>query len=112
MIKYSYKTLNDNVTKFCGEAPVNFQQIDIQSNPNYVFKNDPSFISIQLFDVEGNSVFVNSYLECQHYVSGGWDYVQFQRHESDYHIFLIYFSFIAVMFTYIFTKNTLKKIFK
>ena len=38
MIKYSYKTLNDNVTKFCGEAPADFQQIDIQSNPNLSLK--------------------------------------------------------------------------
>ena len=26
------------------------------------------------FDSEGNTVFVNSYNECQHYVSGGWDF--------------------------------------
>ena len=61
MIKYPVKTLKDYITKFCGDAPIDFQPVDIQSNPNFVFKNDPSFNSVQLFDVEGNSVFVNSF---------------------------------------------------
>ena len=112
MIKYPVKTLKDYITKFCGDAPIDFQPVDIQSNPNFVFNNDHSFNSIQLFDVEGNSVFVNSFLECQHYVSGGWDYIPFQRHESDYHTFLFYFSLFAIVFTYIYTKSRTKKIFK
>ena len=29
-----------------------------------------NFETVQLFDVEGNKVFVNSFEECQHYVSG------------------------------------------
>jgi len=112
MIRHPLNTLKDYVTKFCGEAPVGFQQIDIKSNPNFVFKNDPTFNSVQLFDVEGNSVFVNSYLECQHYVAGGWNYIPFQRHESDYHMFLIYISLSILIATYVISKNSMKNIFK
>ena len=32
MIRHPLNTLKDYVTKFCGEAPVGFQQIDIKSN--------------------------------------------------------------------------------
>ena len=39
MINY-YKLLIDDVVNFCGEYPENFINIDISSNPDYVFKND------------------------------------------------------------------------
>lgn len=56
----------------CGDEPINFKNIDISSNPNFVFDNDPTYIAVQLFDKEENTVFVNSYIECKHYVEGGW----------------------------------------
>ena len=52
------------VTNLCGEYPVNFVKVDISSDPNYVFENDPSYSMKQLFDSEGNKVFVNSFVEC------------------------------------------------
>ena len=62
------------VTKLCGEYPEGFIKLDIANNPNYVFENDPSYSMKQLFDSEGNKVFVNSFVECEHYVSGGWGF--------------------------------------
>ena len=35
-------------------------------------KNDPNFTTLRLFDVEGNIINVNSWIECAHYVNGGW----------------------------------------
>jgi hypothetical protein len=49
------------------------QNLDvIKSDPNFVFQPDSNFQSLNLYDVEGNAVTVNSWLECAHYVSGGW----------------------------------------
>lgn len=64
---------NTNLLAFsCGDEPINFKNIDISSNPNFVFENDPTYTAVQLFDKEENTVFVNSYIECKHYVEGGW----------------------------------------
>tara|TARA_B100001109_G_C18856653_1_gene472020 strand:+ start:287 stop:625 length:339 start_codon:yes stop_codon:yes gene_type:complete len=112
MNKNHSKILKDYVKKFCGETPPDFKQVEIQNDSNFIFQNDPNFNSVQLFDVEGNSVFVNSFLECQHYVSGGWDYIPFQRHESDYHMFLLYFSLIIIFLTYAFSKSRIRKLFR
>ena len=38
----------------------------------YLFQNDPSFSTLRLFDIEGNIINVNSWIECAHYVNGGW----------------------------------------
>ena len=62
------------VTDLCGEYPDSFIKLDIANNPNYVFENDPSYSMKQLFDSEGNKVFVNSFVECEHYVAGGWGF--------------------------------------
>ena len=43
--------------------------------PNFVFENDPLFSTITLYDVDGNVINVNSWVECAHYVNGGWSSV-------------------------------------
>ena len=64
-----------NVEDICGVYPQGFIKEDISSNPNYVFENDINFDSRKLWDEFENTVFVNSFIECDHYVSGGWNYV-------------------------------------
>lgn len=56
----------------CGKSNLvpNFDEIN--NNPNYVFSNDPNFDSVRLFDINNNVVNVNSWIECAHYVNGGW----------------------------------------
>lgn len=59
------------VNDICGQEPVNY----IKANPSgsdYVFKNDPNFIEINLYDFLGNGATVNSFIECAYYVDGGW----------------------------------------
>lgn len=69
------------ISNICGNQPEGFVKIDISSDPNFIFENDPNYAAKQLFDGEGNTVFVNSYLECQHYVLGGWDYTPLKNSE-------------------------------
>lgn len=59
----------------CGNYPENYVYIDIGSNPNFVFQPDSDFSPVKLWDIEGNSVFVNSFRECEHYFDGGWNYL-------------------------------------
>ena len=58
----------------CGEYPINFTKPDISSNPNYVFVNDSAYENRVLWDELSNSVIVNSFIECDHYFTGGWYY--------------------------------------
>ena len=106
MIDY-YKLLNNDVVNFCGEYPENFIKIDISSNSDYVFENDADFDSVQLFDVEGNIVFVNSFQECQHYVTGGWNFTPNQIDESQYHSALSVFSILLTFVGYLFIRKFL-----
>ena len=105
MTNYLFKTLNNEVINFCGEYPENFIEVDILSNPDYVFENDTSFESVQLFDIEGNKVFVNSFQECQHYVSGGWNYIPNQINENQYHDAFSIFSILAIFVGYLFIRK-------
>ena len=73
------------IENICGIQPSNFVKPDISSNPNFIFKNDINYSAKQLFDSEGNTVFVNSFLECEHYVSGGWDYLPLESKEFFYY---------------------------
>ena len=47
--------------------------------------NDPSYLTVQLYDIEENTVFVNSFIECEHYVSGGWNYSPYETKEASYY---------------------------
>ncbi len=84
------------VIQICGEYPPNYKKVDIASNPNYVFVNDPNYNSVQLFDYDKNTVFVNSFIECEHYVEGGWSYLPEVRNESFYHNSLLYASMFII----------------
>lgn len=68
MIKHFIKAIQN----ICGTPPVGVTYGEIGNNPNYVFENDPSFTTLSLFDIDGNIVNVNSWIECSHYVNGGW----------------------------------------
>ena len=63
------------IEELCGNYPEDFLSVDISSNPNYIFENDPSYESVTLYDIDENVATVNSFLECEHYVSGGWKFV-------------------------------------
>jgi len=64
--------MNKKIYSICGESDqiVDFEMIG--NDPNFVFKNDPNFETIVLYDPEGNIVNLNSWLECANYVNGVW----------------------------------------
>ncbi len=65
--------MNEKILKSCGENPNKDQIItDVGNDPNFVFENDPLFETKVLYDADGNVVNVNSWVECAHYVEGGW----------------------------------------
>jgi hypothetical protein len=95
------------IVKICGKYPEDFVDIDINSNPNYIFENDVQYDTVQLFDYDTNTVFVNSFIECQHYVKGGWSFIPEERNEDYYHDVLFNISTLLI-FISIFT---FKKLF-
>ena len=98
------------VVELCGEIPQNFEKIDFSSNPNFVFENDASYQARQLFDEEGNTVFVNSFIECEHYVSGGWGFSPVLSNELFLIDFLTYVVVFLLAATY--SKNIIKRLIK
>jgi hypothetical protein len=48
--------MENDVIRICGQYPENFEKLEIASNPDFIFVNDQSFT------------------ECEHYVTGGWNF--------------------------------------
>ena len=87
-----------NIENICGTKPDTQELIEIGSDPNFVFVNDPDFQTLRLFDVEGNVINVNSWIECANYVNGGWT-LNYNNFNGDLFFFgitsgllLLYFS--------------------
>ncbi len=68
---YNHVMTNEKIIKVCGQFPKNFKK-EIISDFNHIFQIDPNFTSINLQNFRGNSVTVNSFGECLHYVEGGF----------------------------------------
>ena len=94
---------NKDVVFLCGDYPEGHITPDIGSDPNYIFKNDVSFEQVRLFDNDNNTVLVNSFVECEHYVNGTWNYYQGKDeivYLTNINIFILVFtlSFLLVNF--------------
>tara|TARA_Y100001970_G_scaffold27416_1_gene33438 strand:+ start:103 stop:411 length:309 start_codon:yes stop_codon:yes gene_type:complete len=92
-----------NIENICGTKPDTQELIEISSDPNFVFVNDPDFQTLRLFDVEGNVINVNSWIECANYVNGGWTN-SFNNFSGD--TFLIVIT-IGITFSYFISKKFL-----
>lgn len=92
------------IIRICGEYPDGFLKPDIQSDPNFVFSQDPNYISRKVWDIEGNYVFVNSFLECEHYVSGGWYFDPAKVAEDSSLLFLLIVAVSSSLFKLILNK--------
>ena len=64
--------MNVNIVQICGESSETPDFEKIANNPNFVFTPDASFDIKVLYDLDGNVINVNSWLECANYVNGGW----------------------------------------
>jgi hypothetical protein len=83
----------------CGVSDLKPNFEEIGNNPNFVFENDPSFETLKLFDIDGNIVNVNSWLECANYVNGGWtnDISDFVNGELNMLIYLCLSTFLLFL---------------
>ena len=98
------------VEELCGVYPEDFEKLDISSNPDFVFTNDPNYSTKQLFDTAGNKISVNSFVECEHYVSGGWNFTPIESSEFLLQDNLIYISLFLLVLTFL--RPKLVKVFK
>ena len=104
------------VVQICGSYPENFEPVQILSNEIYIFDNDPNYSAIKVFDIDKNSVFVNSFMECEHYVSGGWtlipdvDFIPGQETENILHYSLLVFAMVTVFVGFIYIKKYFRRI--
>ena len=64
--------MNKEIENNCGLNNTDDTLTDVGNSPDFVFNPDPLYENIILFDLEGNKIIVNSWIECAHYVSGGW----------------------------------------
>ena len=94
--RITLKRMKENLEKIkaiCGEIRENQDLSTIASDPNFIFVNDPEFNTIRLFDIDGNIINVNSWIECAHYVNGGWDINQITGFRSE----VILFGIVSVL---------------
>ena len=98
------------VEELCGVYPEDFEKLDISSNPNFVFTNDPNYPAKQLFDADSNKISVNSFVECEHYVSGGWNFTPIESSEFLLQDNLIYISLFLLVLTFL--RPKLIRVFK
>ena len=98
------------VEELCGVYPEDFEKLDISSDPNFVFTNDPNYPAKQLFDADSNKISVNSFVECEHYVSGGWNFTPVVSSEFLLQDNLIYISLVLLVLTFL--RPKLVKVFK
>ena len=98
------------VEELCGVYPEDFEKLDISSNPDFVFTNDLNYSAKQLFDTAGNKISVNSFVECEHYVSGGWNFTPVESSEFLLQDYLIYISLFLLVLTFL--RPKLIRVFK
>tara|TARA_B100002019_G_C21151500_1_gene538497 strand:- start:203 stop:511 length:309 start_codon:yes stop_codon:yes gene_type:complete len=97
---------NKTVKIICGDYPENFEKLEILSDANFVFENDPEYNTVQLFDKNENTVYVNSFVECEHYVVGGWDQNSTIILEAELIQTTTIVFFVAIIFKYIYKRIT------
>ena len=84
------------IEQICGPFPSGFVKPTLENNPNFVFNNDVNYEAVNVFDQDGNTATVNSFVECEHYVSGGWDVIPKVLAESQVYDFLSIFTLLAI----------------
>ena len=108
-------TEEQTVVTICGPYPNNFQAVEISENKIFVFENDPAYEAVKVFDTDRNSVFVNSFLECEHYVTGGWslipevDFIPGQDLEDLFQDSLLFLAIASILIGFIYIKKYFRR---
>ena len=69
---YYLVMINNLIKKICGIAPEGFIKVS-PNDSSYIFRNDPNFPALNLYDFFGRAATVNSYTECFYYVELGFE---------------------------------------
>ena len=72
-----------DIENSCGVNSSNAPYVDPGNDPNFVFVSEPGYETVTLYDIEGNIINVNSWIECVHYLKGGWGSNQILNFEGD-----------------------------
>ena len=92
----------NNIENSCGPKPPNQELIHVSNDPNYVFENDPNFVTLRLFDQENNVINVNSWIECATYVDGGWSLTESSiGGDVIYFVLTLSISFVYIAFRFL-----------
>ena len=92
--------MHKRIQRICGESEIIPDFDAIGNNPNFVFTNDPNFDSLTLFNENGNTVMVNSWLECANYVNGGWSIENLNSYNGELIIFIITLGICGVFWIF------------
>lgn len=65
---------SNRVEVICGPKNSSIENVDITEG--MIFESDPNFIPLNVYDIEGNIATVTSWIECEHYIKGGWTFYQ------------------------------------
>ena len=97
--------MNLNINNICGESDGTFDLSSIANDPNFIFENDPNFEALKLYNSEGDVIFVNYWVECANYVSGGWsnNIISSNHHE------LFFYFLSSLLLGYLLIKRYLSK---
>ena len=101
--------VTQEIIEYCGLKPSNVEYVDVGNNPNFVFTNDPNFETVILYDVEGNIINVNSWLECYWYVKGGWSNSLYNAINYEQNLFFVLLIIVIGFFIYKSKKIRIKK---
>ena len=99
------------IINICGQFPKNFKK-ELIFGSDHIFQVDPNFTPINLQNFKGNSITVNSFGECLHYVEGGFGISVITINEillilfGIFSIFLLLFKLYKINFFGKFVKNS------
>ena len=85
--------------EFCGTPPLGFNYLPPNSE-NFVFVADPSFVPINLQNIFGSIVTVNSYYECFYYGELGWSVSTLTIFDIAIYSFALLLFTLLIFFTY------------
>ena len=92
--------MDTDIYKICGESDLLPELEKIQSDPNFVFEPDPNFNPITLFNEIGDTIMVNSWIECANYVNGGWSIENLNSYNGELIIFIITLGICGVFWIF------------
>ena len=92
--------MDKKIVEICGSSEITPDFEMIGNNPNFIFTPDPNFNVVTLYDVDGNLINVNSWLECANYVNGGWStsIASFSNYEESLFLILLAISLGLIIY--------------